>query len=202
MKNEALSRVTEHYSKNKEKFKSRLEEFKQIKPEDYFYELVFCILTPQSQAKKCWQAVLELKQGNLDLEACLRNKTRFHNNKAKYIRELEKKWPEIKGKIESLETVELRNWLSENVKGLGLKEASHFLRNIGKSDNQIAILDRHILRNLVELKVISKEQRESLNKKTYLELEQVMKQFAESINIPLDKLDLLFWSKETGEIFK
>ena len=51
----------------------------------------------------------------------------------------------------------LRNFIAENVKGYGLKEASHFLRNIGKSDNQIAILDRHILRNLKALDIIEEE---------------------------------------------
>jgi len=37
-------------------------------------------------------------------------------------------------------------WLVKNLTGLGYKEAGHFLRNIGSG--KIAILDRHILRNL------------------------------------------------------
>ena len=39
--------------------------------------------------------------------------------------------------------------------GLGYKEASHFLRNIGLSED-IPILDRHILKNLVLLGAIDK----------------------------------------------
>ena len=46
------------------------------------------------------------------------------------------------------DTFEIREWLVENVRGMGYKESSHFLRNIGLGEN-IAILDRHILKNLV-----------------------------------------------------
>jgi len=90
--------------------------------------------------------------------------------------------------------LELRNQIAEKVKGIGLKEAGHFLRNIGKSNNEIAILDRHILRNLQEDKIKSK--------KHYLEIEQKFLNLAKKLKIPIDELDLLFWSKENGEIFK
>jgi thermostable 8-oxoguanine DNA glycosylase len=43
---------------------------------------------------------------------------------------------------------------------------------------------------------------EVLTKKNYLEIEKKMKEFAKLIRIPLDELDLLFWSEETGFIFK
>ena len=81
-----------------------------------------------------------------------------------------------------------------------MKESSHFLRNIGKSKNELAILDRHIIRQLEKLGVIDKKT--TLNKKTYLEVEQKMKNFSEQVNIPLDHLDLLFWKIESGRIFK
>ena len=84
--------------------------------------------------------------------------------------------------------------MAKEVNGYGLKEASHFLRNIGKSNNKIAILDRHILRNLKEDKI--------KNHKHYLEVEQKFLDYASSESIPPDELDLLWWSKENGEIFK
>ncbi|MBU1630565.1 MAG: DNA lyase, partial [Candidatus Omnitrophica bacterium] len=90
--------------------------------------------------------------------------------------------------------------IPNGVKGIGYKEASHFLRNIGLGEN-IAILDRHILRNLKELGVI-KEILSSISKKKYLEIEGKMKEFSVSANIPMDHLDLVFWYKETGEVFK
>ncbi len=83
---------------------------------------------------------------------------------------------------------------------MGYKESSHFLRNIGFGDD-IAILDRHILKNLVKYGVI-KEIPKSLTDKKYLEIEQKMKKFSEEAEIPFSHLDLLWWSEETGEIFK
>ncbi len=93
-----------------------------------------------------------------------------------------------------------REWLVSNVNGLGYKEASHFLRNIGMGE-KFAILDRHILRNLNAFGVI-----ESIpaivSKKRYLQIEECMTGFAEDVQIPLSHLDLLFWYKEVGEVFK
>ncbi len=86
------------------------------------------------------------------------------------------------------------------VKGMGYKEASHFLRNIGFGE-ELAILDRHILKNLKEFGVID-EIPSSISKKKYMEIESKMKEFSVSANIPIDHLDLVFWYKETGEIFK
>ncbi len=97
-------------------------------------------------------------------------------------------------------TQEAREWLVNGVKGIGYKEASHFLRNIGFGE-ELAILDRHILRNLKELGVIH-EIPLSLSKKKYFEIEKKMKEFSRSVNIPMSHLDLVFWYKETGEIFK
>ncbi|MDP2974084.1 MAG: DNA lyase, partial [Candidatus Diapherotrites archaeon] len=93
-----------------------------------------------------------------------------------------------------------RNRLAENVKGLGMKESSHFLRNIGLGEG-LAILDRHIVRNLLRYGAI-KEMPKNLGKKNYLLIEEKMRQFSKRIGIPLAELDLLFWSKETGKIFK
>jgi N-glycosylase/DNA lyase len=95
---------------------------------------------------------------------------------------------------------ELREWLVKNVIGLGYKEASHFLRNIGKNDG-LAILDRHILRNLNRLGVVNLIPK-SISKKQYLELERSFSKCATTLGIAFDELDLLFWSMETGEIRK
>ncbi len=86
-----------------------------------------------------------------------------------------------------------------NVKGLGWKEASHFLRNIGRRN--LAILDRHILRNLKRHQVI-RSLPKTLTAKRYKAIEQQFARFAEAIGISMDELDLLFWSRETGEILK
>ena len=96
--------------------------------------------------------------------------------------------------------IQARDWLVSNVKGMGYKEASHFLRNIGFGED-IAILDRHILKNLAKAGVI-KEVSKSISKKTYFEIEDKMKKFSKNIRIPLSHLDLALWYKEAGEVFK
>lgn len=181
-------------------------------------ELVFCICTPQSNAHAGWKAVQELSKKNLlnyyennqDLIAKILGESgvRFKINKAKYIvSTLDNIYPlGIKYYIENAMTnlggniVELRNWLAKFVKGYGMKEASHFLRNIGLGEN-LAILDRHILRNLAELEVINEIPRH-LDKKAYLEIEDKMRQFSSEINIPMFALDFVFWYKAKGELFK
>ena len=87
-----------------------------------------------------------------------------------------------------------------NIKGLGYKEASHFLRNIGLGGD-LAILDRHILKNLALLGVID-EVPASPSKKMYLEIEKKMIDFSREAKIPMSHLDLLLWYKEAGEVFK
>jgi N-glycosylase/DNA lyase len=92
-----------------------------------------------------------------------------------------------------------RDWLVENVDGLGLKEASHFLRNTGVFGH--AILDRHVLKNLVKMGVIS-EIPKSLGRKNYLVIEEKFKRYAAESGFSVEELDLLFWSDETGFVFK
>jgi N-glycosylase/DNA lyase len=196
--------IQEFYKKNKLDIQSRLRDFKNIEEKSYINELIFCILTPQSKAEKCWSAVLEInklkKISEKSLVEILKTRTRFHNNKSKYVLEGISKWEKIKEKLNHDSSFELRNWLAENVKGIGLKESSHFLRNIGKSNNEIAILDRHILKNLHENKIISEAKVKSKN--NYLEIEKKYLDFANEIGIAPDELDLLFWKKEHGVIFK
>ena len=211
----AISALQALYQERREAIQKRLAEFRQVmewKDEEVFGELCFCLLTPQSSAKVCWEAVTALKQRTLllkglpaELEPYLRS-VRFSDSKAKYIVEARDVFSndgklQLKSRISSFyNPFELREWLVENVKGLGYKEASHFLRNIGLGEG-FAILDRHILRNLNRLGVIT-EIPVSITKKRYLEIEEKLRRFATEIGIPLADLDLLFWSRETGWIFK
>ncbi len=195
---------------------SRLKEFANILPQkdddEIFSELAFCILTPQSRAKSCWEAILAMKEADLLLKGTagqIKEKlrcVRFHNKKALYLVEARLLFMS-KGKISIKpllagfgDASECREWLLKNIRGLGYKEASHFLRNMGIGEN-IAILDRHILRNLKFLGVIE-EIPASIGRAKYLEIEEKMAKFSKKIDIPLAHLDLLLWFKETGEIFK
>src|SRR3989338_1918244 len=122
--------LIDNYKLKKLEIEARLQEFKKVPEKEYFYELIFCLLTPQSQAKKCWQAVEELKSNKTSestaIQSCLSTKTRFYKNKTRYLIEARKNWGTIKEKIEQEKnSIELRNWLADNVLGLGLKESSH-----------------------------------------------------------------------------
>ena len=96
---------------------------------------------------------------------------------------------------------ERRDWLAQDkqVKGLGYKEASHFLRNIGVKGH--AILDKHVMRCLVEVGVVDSARPPSTRRK-YLEVEQQLIRFARDIGVDFDELDLVLWSMKTGEVLK
>ncbi len=97
--------------------------------------------------------------------------------------------------------VERRDWLAQEkqVKGLGYKEASHFLRNVGVKGH--AILDKHVMRCLAEVGVVDSNKPPQTRRK-YLEVEQELIRFAKDIRVDFDELDLVLWSMKTGEILK
>ena len=211
----AIQELQGLYGEKRDAIQQRLREFKEIlncNDADVFAELCFCLLTPQSSAKTCWAAVSRLKERSLllkgeadEIQPQL-NDVRFGDSKAKYIVAARSTFTQdgklnLKSHLFSFANrFELRQWMVENVKGLGYKEASHFLRNVGLGE-EFAILDRHILRNLKRLEVIP-EVPVSITKKRYLEIEEKLRRFSRDIRIPLADLDLLFWSRETGWIFK
>jgi N-glycosylase/DNA lyase len=92
-----------------------------------------------------------------------------------------------------------RDWLARTpgIKGLGYKEASHFLRNVGFKG--YGILDKHIVRCLAELGVIDSP-KPPTTRNRYLEAEQRMKSFADEVGINFDELDLVLWSMRTGKV--
>jgi N-glycosylase/DNA lyase len=125
---------------------------------------------------------------------------RFHRTKARRVCEAAALMPEILRIMDTERDPEaLRLWLVRNVRGLGWKEASHFLRNVGYRD--LAILDRHILRHLRRHGVIRSIPL-SLTPTRYRTVERAFRRFAAAVDIPLDELDLLFWSGATGQILK
>ncbi len=196
------------HHERKNVIRQRLREFALVPKEDYFYELVYCLLTPQSSAVNAAKAVEALKQADffsakIEPATLLHQKSfyiRFHNTKSKYLLMAKEQFGEIMSHLtDGAPSDQVREWLVKNVKGLGWKEATHFLRNIGHRD--LAILDRHILRNLKRHGVI-RSLPASLTTKKYHAIERHFVRFATAVDIPMDELDLLFWSNETGEILK
>jgi N-glycosylase/DNA lyase len=194
-------------SEIKKTIDSRIKEFKSFSKKsskEWFKELCFCILTANSTAEQCIKVYCHVGDGFLTLnKAKLQKKLkslgcRFHTKRAGYISESLKYKSSLKETIKKLEKNEKREWLAKNIKGLGYKEASHFLRNMGYSD--FAIIDFHIIDILEKNKWIKKPK--TLNKNKYLEIEEVLRKLSKKLNITLAELDLYLWYLETGKVLK
>ena len=123
---------------------------------------------------------------------------RFYSKRAEYIVEARKYAESLKDTVTELGEHRAREWLVKNVKGIGYKEASHFLRNVGYFD--LAILDRHILSVLEENDIVKKPK--TLTRKRYLEIESKMRELANEVEMSLGKLDLYLWYMKTGKVLK
>ena len=128
-----------------------------------------------------------------DIQKKLKEVYRFHTIRAGYIFQARENFRKI-----NLNSKTIREDLAENIKGLGMKEASHFLRNIGFKD--FAIVDFHIIDILVKNKIIDRPK--SLTKNKYLEIEQILKGLADKLKMSLAELDLYLWFLETGKVLK
>ncbi|CEP77865.1 MAG: N-glycosylase/DNA lyase [Defluviitoga tunisiensis] len=194
----------------KDKVEQRFLEFKKLGEEgdelDLYSELCFCILTANWKAKggiKAQKLITKVGFAEYPEEqlVSLLKKIghRFPNTRAKYI--IENRW--IIGDLKSLiqqHYVNARTFLVDKIKGIGWKESSHFLRNTGVED--VAILDKHILKIMKTYQLIEDFPKPGWNKSSYLKLEKILKDFAEKVKEPVGKLDLYLWYLETNSIDK
>lgn len=175
-------------------------------------EMVFCFFTGGCSARMGIRSVeavrpLLLTGNHAELANALVGRHRYPNARAGYIvasREFLQEHCEmrLREKLESFENpLERRDWLvkEKGIKGLGYKEASHFLRNIGFKG--YAILDKHILRSLAELKIID-DPKPPNTRSRYLTVEEKLKNLSTRLEIDFDEMDLVLWSLKTGEILK
>lgn len=205
------------YEEIKPDIKKRLQEFRDVwtkgSDREIFIELCFCILTPQSKALNAWSAITKLVETNLLFDgneeeiAKYLNVVRFKNTKAKNLVVLREQMKNEKGEFitkqlfsNMKDSFERRDYIVKNIKGMSYKEAGHFLRNVGFGDD-LAILDRHILRNMQRLSIID-EIPKTITGKIYLDMEKKLREYVKVVGIPMDEMDLLLWYKEAGEIFK
>jgi len=213
---ELINELRRDYRTKRPVIVKRLAEFKRVYEKGdraIFEELCFCILTAGSSAKMGMRTVEALKDllmtGSLKelQQRAHEHRVRFWRLRPSYIvhtREYLQDACGLKMKklIESFQTPhERRDFFAKNkgIKGLGYKESSHFLRNVGFPG--YAILDKHILNSLREMGVITKRMRPT-SRAGYLAIEMRLQRFAREININIDHLDLLLWSRKTGEILK
>ena len=167
-------------------------------------ELAFCISTANSSAISGLKFQKMLENYNLDkisvekLEYLLKMAgVRFHAKKARYIKAVFENFDVVKKALNMRRSEVARDYLVKNVKGLGYKEASHFLRNVGRKD--VAIIDRHILRWLYENNLVNDT---TITASKYKKVEKILKNIAYEQNKSLAELDLYLWYLKTGKILK
>ncbi|MHA2397325.1 MAG: N-glycosylase/DNA lyase [Promethearchaeota archaeon] len=179
--------------------------FRRGPSKEIFNELCFCILTANCSAEKCIEVqntIGDKFHDSSEAELARELKRcgyRFPNIRAKFIVEARELQEEIYLNIRKpFNQPDLRKWIAKNVRGLGYKETSHFLRNIGFT--QYAIIDFHIIDVLVKFNLI--ERPKTLTPKKYLEIEGILNNLAKHVNLNLAELDLYLWYLETGKILK
>ena len=211
-----IEKIKTAHSERREEILERLSEFEAVwqtgTDERLWEEMVFCFFTGGCSARMGIRSVEAVKpillSGNhAELADALRGRHRYPNARAGYIvasREFLQEHCDLRlrKKLQSFtDDFERRDWLvkEKRIKGLGYKEASHYLRNIGFKG--YAILDKHILRSLAELGIIDDPKPPNTRLK-YLTVEEKLKNLAEITEIDFDELDLVLWSLKTGEILK
>jgi len=180
--------------------KQRMYEFSSI-PRDFdslFSELAFCILAAGTSAELGIKTIKHLgetlhKGSEKQIQKKLKEVYRFHTIRAGYLHKARSDFKNL-----DINASDIREKLVESIKGIGFKEASHFLRNIGYKD--YAIVDFHIVDILANHGVI--ERPKTMTPKRYLEIEEVLKILAKKLKMNLGELDLYLWYKETGKILK
>ena len=206
-----------HKTRRKE-IRARLDQFQEVwrqgSDEKLWEELVFCIFTAGASARMGFRAVEAIRPLLMDGEredmtlalraagahrfpverpgyiVVTRNYLREHCNMA------------LREKLQSFaDPLERRDWLAgeKRIKGVGYKESSHFLRNIGLRGH--AILDKHVMSCLTDLEVVANP-KPPATRAQYLETEERLRSFARAIGIDFDELDLVLWSMKTGEVLK
>jgi len=176
----------------------RMEEFRSV--DDSFNELCFCLMTAGFRADKCISIQKEIGSGFRDLG--------LEDLKVELKRMGHRFWPQraericlardSEGELSRVIVEGDRDWLVANIKGMGMKEASHFLRNVGFED--VAIVDFHIVDLLRREGLVGEFK--NLNKGKYLEIESVLRDLGKKVNLSLSELDLYLWYIETGTVLK
>ena len=196
----------------------RLAQFRQIWSDgsdaQLWEELVFCIFTAGASARMGFRAVEAVKPllrngAREEMTVALKEAGahRFPVERPSYIVVTRNYLREdcgmqLRNKLQSFASpIERRDWLAQEkqIKGLGYKEASHFLRNVGFAGH--AILDKHVMSCLSDLQVVDNA-KPPATRARYLAVEERLKAFAKEIRIDFDELDLVLWSMKTGEVLK
>jgi N-glycosylase/DNA lyase len=213
-----VERVVATHRARRKDIKKRLGEFQEVwrhgSDARLWEELVYCIFTAGASARMGLNAIDAVRSLLLDGEPEEMTQVlkeagahRFPVARPRYIVTTRNYFRvnfgmALRERLRSFsDPFERRDWLAQEkqIKGLGYKESSHFLRNVGVKGH--AILDKHVMRCLAEMKIVDTA-RPPANRRKYLEVEQEFQRFAQQIKVDFDELDLVLWSMKTGEILK
>ena len=211
-----FEKIVRTHRERQREIKQRLDEFETVwKTGDdakLWEEMVFCFFTGGCSAKMGLRSIDAVRPlldsgSQPEIAAALSGVHRYPNARARYVymsRSFLKQHCnlELRKKLDSFDCpLERRDWLvrEKGIKGLGYKEASHFLRNIGLRG--YAILDKHVLKCLSELKIIP-EPKPPNTRSRYLTVENKLRDLSEITKIDFDEMDLVLWSIKTGQILK
>lgn len=169
--------------------------------EEIFYHLCFCIMVPQAKFSSATQSVTRLKEKDFYNKSLPINELeqitklcRFFRRKAKYLQQMRQQWQDIIDLVRdrNILPIEKRTLLKDKIKGIGMKEASHFLRNMGYTG--LAIIDSHILRFM--------NAETPTNVSQYLKLEQKFDDFAKFLGYDLTTLDCYIWKRQSKTAYE
>ncbi len=183
---------------------------------DIFYNLCFCICAPQTKFKSNCKVLKELirldfynkpiekfnakDNANNFISFCeILKPVRFYKNKAIFLLEMKENFSNILKVIRSsiidnkvIDPIELRNWLIDNIKGIGRKTSSHFIRNLG--DQSLAIIDTHIIKFMIAEGYYNIKEDDSL-KSNYFEIERQLIDIADENDLTVAELDSILWKR-------
>ncbi|MFN4189394.1 MAG: N-glycosylase/DNA lyase [Pseudothermotoga sp.] len=193
----------------RELVEERFNEFKRLgesgSEEDLFSELCFCVLTANWSAQggiRAQQLIkpegfLNLSQDDLERSLAAVGH-RYPKARASYIVRNRSLVGTLRSVIK-FDPFAAREWLVKNALGIGYKEASHFLRNVGIEE--LAILDRHVLSIMKKYKIIEQIPK-SLTRSLYLSYEERLREIANQFGESLGKFDLYLWYFLKGKVEK
>lgn len=211
-----IEKIKEAHAERKREIRKRLADFERIGKRgtdlNLWEEMVFCFFTGGCSARMGLNALDAVKPiiltgDQAELASALSGVHRYPNARSRYIvasRDFLKEHCglRLRRKLNGFDcSLERRDWLvkEKGIKGLGYKEASHYLRNIGFKG--YAILDKHVLNCLAELKIIE-DPKPPNTRSRYLMIENKLRNLTDETGIDFDELDLVLWSIKTGVILK
>lgn len=211
-----IANIKRTHLERRTEIRERLAEFAAIgtrgDDRELWAEMVYCFFTGGCSARMGLNALDAVRPvlmtgDQAELSGRLSGVHRYPNARARYIvasREFlrEHCGMRLRNKLHSFDCrLERRDWLvrEKGIKGLGYKEASHYLRNIGFKG--YAILDKHVLNCLTELKIIDDAKPPNTRSK-YLIVENKLRTLTKGLKIDFDEVDLVLWSMKTGIVLK